>query len=191
MLRFPPKCPRSHSPTTFPPIWSFLLCFLPVTIFIYFLAPPHHFSSVFGLRTVIPPILLPAPRPERHLCICTHEAGAQGEAAPGAGEHGNAQVVSTHGGGCTWGPAHSFWQPIWAWEPAQSPAHLFSLSCLVILCWSCLSPVGQSRPTMSRMSSPLRSGKEITANVLCTYFSVDANSFQDSIWMNTKGPSSL
>lgn len=109
MLRFPPKCPRSHSPTTFPPIWSFLLCFLPVIIFIYFLAPPHHFSSVFGLRTVIPPILLPAPRPERHLCICTHEAGAQGEAAPGAGEHGNAQVVRTHGGGCAHAGMHRGW----------------------------------------------------------------------------------
>lgn len=165
---------------------------------------------MFGLRTVIPPILLPARGPE-------HEADAGGRGGDGGGgsrgrsctwaaEHGNAQGVSIHRGGRAHAGVHvgkyaqgvgahedqraRFWQPIWAWEPAERPAHLFSLSCFIIFCWSSLSPVGQSRPTTSRMPSPLRSGKDITANVLWTYFSADANSSQDSTLMKTKGPSS-
>lgn len=163
---------------------------------------------MFGLRTVIPPILLPAPRPERHPCICTPEAGARAESCTWAGEHGNAQGVSTHGGGCAHAGVHvgKYAQGVGAHEgqcarfgsqsePGSLPraqhtcSHVMLNNFMLVMSFTCWSE--QAHPTMSRMSSPLRSGKDITANVLCIYFSADANSFQDSIWMKTKGLSSL
>lgn len=52
------------------------------------------------------------------------------------------------------------WRPVWPWEPAQSPAHLFSLRCLMILCWSCLPAVCQRGPKMSRTPTPRKAGKD-------------------------------
>lgn len=96
--------------------------------------------------------------------------------------------VGAHMQVCTWAGMHRLWvhmgasEPIWAWDKASTPVFTVMLSNFMLVmsftCWS-------------EQSSPLRSGKEITANVLCIYFSVDANSFGDSIWMETKGPSSL
>lgn len=176
------------------------------SLFPFIFWPLLTISLVFGLRTVILPILLPALGPERHLCICTRGRCSGGKLHLGQVSMGMHRVsvhtrVGAHMQVCTWAGMHRVWVHMGASElvlaanlglgACPEPAHLFSPSCLVILHWSCLSPVGQNRPTMSSMSSPLMSGKEITANVLCIYFSLDANSFGDSIWRETKGPSSL
>lgn len=45
---FFPMCPGSHSPTTFPSVWSFLpLCLLSVITSPYLLASPHPFLVVW------------------------------------------------------------------------------------------------------------------------------------------------
>lgn len=59
--------PKKSLPTTFPSVWSFPLCLLPVIISTYFANPPP-----FPRRLARQKQYLPTPRPVSLLCIRTH-----------------------------------------------------------------------------------------------------------------------
>ena len=108
----------------------------PPNIFAYLLVTPCAFPGVWP-ETAEPPIspCTPARKPVLHL-------HTQGRCAVAASAQEQVHRV--------WGPG---------WEPTQSPADLFLLSHVIILRWSYLSSVPQNWPSMSRMSTPLRTGK--------------------------------
>lgn len=157
MFRFFPMCPRSHSSATFPTTRSFPAC-SPLS---------HYFHLFWGFFLTLlsiqaweqqRPQLLPAPRPGSLLCIRTHRqvhmaAGARaGRYARGTGARGVGHRCTQHSPRAR--------RPVWPWEPARSPAHLFSLWRLMILCWSCLPAVCQRGPKMSRTPTPRKAGKD-------------------------------
>lgn len=144
-------CPGSHSSATFSttcsfPAWS---------------SPSHDFHLFWGFFLTFPrclaweqqyPQFLPAPQPGSLLCIHT-----QRQVRTWAGAHGVGNRCTQHSPRARW--------PIWPWEPARSPTHLFSLWCLMILCWSCLSAV-RAAPKWAECPSHSRLERTRTASVL-------------------------
>lgn len=202
-------CPRSHAPSTFPPVWTF---------------PGHYFhlsfpSLLYPWRLAdqqylpIPPCssaIKPSLHPHMHgVGVLQGPGGRGGKGTQGADAYVIRCTVGwlcmepgAHGEGCTWrrvhirvgahvaGCAHGgmctqggvcteagacvggvcteagvhkggwerctvgwstqnftrAWWPVW--ETPQSPTALFSLPCLIMLCWSCLSTVCQGWSSM-------------------------------------------
>lgn len=98
------------------------------SLFPFIFWPLLTISLVFGLRTVILPILLPVPRPERPLCICTWGRCSGGKLHLGQVSMGMHRVsvhtgVGAHMQVCTWAGMHRVWVHMGASELVLA-AHL-------------------------------------------------------------------